>query len=246
MFDEDNTFSEQNNIEAPEFVEAEALEPTEITEKQSPVATEDNSTLPAVQKHTQIAPTGEPEQFDIGGIIESHAFSIASEAATQISKPEKVKHHADSLAKTVDAQIANAIEAKNVQNQIKAAQNLIDKKELKNRLYQVEQEGKRIRKEEQHKNELQKARHKQEDYEQFWATYENTLSAYEMKKGSNRFFCRIILALDGIKGFFNGIGKVSTAIIKALKFIFIGGAIFGILYAIPTTRAWLQALLGLS
>ena len=52
MFDEDNTFSEQSNIEAPEFVEAEALEPTEITEEQSPVATEDNSTLPAVQKHT--------------------------------------------------------------------------------------------------------------------------------------------------------------------------------------------------
>lgn len=250
MFDDNELIETNDNLAPDSEEEAIGVEPTSIDpapgEVSAPVSeSSDNSTLPAVHQNTSLAPTSEDSTFDqIGSIIEQNAYSIASEAAARVNNPKKVDKHADELADAIDMQILNAIEAKKVQEKIKAARHLIDKKKLKNELYQIEQEGKRLRREEKHLNELQKARHKQEDYDTFWSTYESTLTNYDMKKGSSRVFCRIILALDGIKGFFNGIGKVSTAIVKALKFLLIGGTIFGILYAIPITRSWIQAIFG--
>ena len=91
---------------------------------------------------------------------------------------------------------------------------------------------------------MQKAKHRAEVEKFFWEAHKETLLQYGMHEGSPRYAFEILLWLDGVKGFFNGLSKVSTALIKALRWVLIFGGIFAILMVIPITRNWVLTLLG--
>ena len=59
----------------------------------------------------------------------------------------------------------------------------------------------------------------------------------------NAFILKMLLAIDGVVSFFDGVGRVSNAIMKAIKWLIIGGVIIGVLFAIPATREWAMSIL---
>ena len=125
-----------------------------------------------------------------------------------------------------------------------ASKNKVERENIANALYKAKQDGIRLRKEAKHESKMQKARHKSEKKKAYWVAHEGVLKEYGMREGSNIIACEILLFLDGVKCFFNGLSKVSTAIIKAFKFVLIFGGIFALLMVIPATRDWILSLLG--
>ena len=59
----------------------------------------------------------------------------------------------------------------------------------------------------------------------------------------NAFILSMLLFFDGVKSFFDGLGTVSTAIVKALKWVILVGLILVVLFSIPITREWIINLL---
>lgn len=176
--------------------------------------------------------------------LENTAATIVEKAQEKINSERLVDKHAKALAKNADERIANEIERQNVINERTKATNTTERKAIANELYRIKQEGIRLKKEQIHLSKMQKAQQKAEKSHAYWEAHKNTLEQYKMHEGSNKFACDILLWLDGVKCFFNGLSKVSDALIKALKYVLIFGGAFAVLMAIPVTREWLLGLLG--
>jgi len=176
--------------------------------------------------------------------LENTAATIVEKAQERINSDRLVDKHAKALAKNADDRIANEIERQNVINERTKATNTTERKAIANQLYRIKQEGIRLKKEQEHLSKMQKALQKTEKTHAYWEAHKNTLEQYKMHEGSNRVACNILLWLDGIKCFFNGLSKVSDALIKALKYVLIFGGIFAVLMIIPATREWLLSILG--
>lgn len=176
--------------------------------------------------------------------LEDTKKNIVEKALPIINDEKIVKKHAKKLAENADAGIKVELETQELEIKKKHASNRVTRKEIANKLYILKQEAKRIKKEQAHLNAQQKEEHRMKNEEIYWQNHGETLAEYKMRKGSNRLFCNVLLWLDGIKGFLTGLGKVSTALIGALKWILIVGSILVVLLVIPVTREWLLNLLG--
>lgn len=176
--------------------------------------------------------------------LDETVASIVKKTKERVNEDKYVDKRADDLAKVADKHLKNEIEIRNVQEARREAKNKTDRKEIANALYRLKEESKRIKKEQRHLSEMQKARHKQEKIHAFWETHKDTLELYKMREGSSRVACTILLWLDGVKCFFVGLSKVSDALVKALKYVLIFVAVFGAVMAIPVTRNWLLTILG--
>lgn len=170
--------------------------------------------------------------------------SIVTKAQERINSEEITDKHARALAENADARIANEIDRQNVENERRAADNEISRKELSNTLFRIKQESKRLREEQRHLAAMQKQAHKAEKKKAYWEAHKASLEQYGMHEGSSRLACNILLFLDGVKGFFLALAKVSDALVKALKWILIILLITGVIMAIPVTRNWILNLLG--
>lgn len=178
------------------------------------------------------------------GALNDTKKSIVDQAIPLINDDKVIKKHAKKLSENADKGIAVELKSQELEIKKKDASNKITKKEIANKLYILKQEGKRIKKQQKHLKKQQKEEFKRENNETYWNNHCDTLTEYKMHKGSNRIFCTILLLLDGLKGFFNGLNKVSNALVKALKWILIIGGIITVLMSIPVTRNWLLGILG--
>lgn len=169
---------------------------------------------------------------------------IINNAKTQINDEHLIDKHSKKLAENADKSIEVELDRQNLQIQKNDADNKVTKKEIENRLYELKQEAIRIKKHQKHLNKLQKQEHRKEKSHIYWETYKDTLTLYKMREGSNRFFCNVLICLDGIKGFFNGLSAVSTALVKSLKWLLLLGIGLGVIMAIPVSRNWFLTLLG--
>lgn len=180
----------------------------------------------------------------VGAALDETKYSIVNKAKDRISDEKVVERHAKKLADNANESIKVELETQELEIKKVDAKNKVTKKEIENKLFVLKQEAMRLKKEQKHLNALQKEQQKKESDATYWANHGTTLEQYKMHEGSNRVFCNILLWLDGVKGFFNGLSKVSTALLSALKYVLIVGAILLVLVIIPVTREWLGNLLG--
>lgn len=176
--------------------------------------------------------------------LDETVANIVKKTKERVNEDKYVDKRAEDLAKVADKHLKNEIEIRNVQEARREAKNKTDRKEIANTLLTLKEKSKRLKKEERHLSEMQKARHKREKIHEYWEAHKETLELYKMREGSSRFACSILLWLDGVKSFFIGISKVSDALVKALKYVLISAAVFGAVMAIPVTRNWLLTILG--
>lgn len=74
--------------------------------------------------------------------------------------------------------------------------------------------------------------------------YKDKLEKMKYTYVPNVFVLSMLLFFDGIRSFFDGLGTVSTSIVKAMKWVLLFGAICIVLFSIPVTREWIVNLLG--
>lgn len=203
-----------------------------IESEKAIIATENKDTQVAVADNITIS------------ALEDTKKNIVEKALPIINDERIVKKHAKKLAENADEGIKVELETQELEIKKKHATNRVTRKEISNRLYILRQEAKRIKKEQAHLNDQQKEEHRMKNEEIYWKNHGETLAEYKMRKGSNRLFCNILLWLDGVKGFLTGLGKVSTALIGALKWILIVSAVLIVMLIIPVTREWLLDILG--
>ena len=180
----------------------------------------------------------------VGNAIYETKRNIVDKAMPKINDEKIVEKHAKKLAENADESIRVELEQQQLEIAKGDAKNKVTRKEIANQLFVLKQEAIRLKKEQKHLNKLQKEEQIKESDRVYWANHGTTLEGYKMHEGSNRTFCNVLLWLDGVKGFFLGLGKVSTALISALKYVLIVGAILIVLLIIPVSREWLLNLLG--
>lgn len=163
---------------------------------------------------------------------------ILGRAKQKISSEKIVERHASKIAKITDKSMAVDIEraALNVQKQ--DADNKVEKQKIKNELLVLKAEAKRLKKEQKQLAIEQRAEHKARNKAAKWELYREKLEKMGYKYVPNIFVLSMLLFFDGVKSFFDGLGAVSTAIVKALKWVLLIGAILIVIMAIPVTRDW--------
>lgn len=194
---------------------------------------------------TPASVTDVADDISVAAALNETALDIVARARERIRGGKaSIERHARSLERNANDRISNEIERQSVENARKKAGNEIDRKALANELYRIKEESRRLREEQRHLTQMQRQEQRLAKRKAYWEAHKETLEQYGMHEGSSRIACEILLWLDGVKGFFVGLSKVSDAIVKALKWILIVGLITGVLMAIPATREWILTLLG--
>jgi len=85
--------------------------------------------------------------------------------------------------------------------------------------------------------------HKQRNADAKWQRYKGKLQAMKYDYVPNFVVLHMLLFFDGVKSFFEGIGTISTSILKGLKWIIVIGLIIGVLMIVPLTRNYILRLL---
>ena len=123
------------------------------------------------------------------------------------------------------------------------ANNKVVAQEIKNRLIVLKAEAKRLKQEQKQLDKDQKSDHKRRNNEAKWEIYGDKLKRMKYTYVPNAFVLYMLLFFDGIVGFFNGVGEISTSILKAFKWVLIIGGIIAVLMFVPITREWLLEML---
>lgn len=177
-------------------------------------------------------------------VISDTKGKILTKAQYKINKEKMIERHAESLSKVADKSLEVDIETEKNKVLQKQANNKAEKQEIKNRLIVLTNEAKRLKKEEKHKNKLQKIRLKNEKKEEEWNKLKGTLEPLGYSYVPNFLCLYILLFLNGVKAFFNAVSEVSDALLKALKWIIFIVIVLTIILIVPVTRAWILGLLG--
>lgn len=178
--------------------------------------------------------------FDVVGDAQQE---ILKRAKQKINSEQILEKHANEITKITDKAMKVDAERASLNVQKQDALNKAEKQEIKNKLIVLKAEAKRLKKEQRQLNLDQKADHKARNKEAKWALYKDKLMKMKYNYVPNRFILSMLLFFDGVKSFFDGIGAVSTAILKAMKWVLLIGAILIVLFSIPVTREWILNLL---
>lgn len=168
---------------------------------------------------------------------------ILRRARDKINNKKIFEKHASKIAKITDEAMDADVERAGLKVQHQQAANKVEKQEIKNRLIALKAEAKRIRKAERQKNIEQKAEHKAKNKAAKWELYKDKLKRMKYDYVPNPVILSMLLFFDGVKSFFDGLGALSTAIVKALKWVLLIGAILIVLFSIPATREWIINIL---
>ena len=205
-------------------------------------STENEDKAVSVVDKDEIIETGNQNisAFDVVGGTQQKVLQRAQE---KINSEKILEKHASKIAKITDkAMLVDAERAAlNVDKQ--DANNKVEKQEIKNRLIVLKAEAKRLKKEQRQLNIEQKADHKARNKAAKWEIYKGKLEKMKYNYVPNVFILSMLLFFDGVKSFFDGLGTVSTAIVKAFRWIILIGAILIVLFSIPVTREWILNLL---
>lgn len=224
---QDSVGAQQGEIITDTETETEAL-PVVMTEQQK-----------AITEQAQVsAPVGNFSSV-VGGVSEE----ILGEARKKITDPKVINKHAEQLKDIADRSLDVQAETASLVVQQQDADNKVRKQEIKNQLIVLRAEAGRLEKEQKHLNNKQKAEHKAENKQAKWELYKDKLSKMGYTYVPNVVILAMLLFFDGVKSFFDGLGTVSTAIVKACKWVFLIGAILIVLFSIPVTREWIINLL---
>lgn len=175
----------------------------------------------------------------VGGVKQG----ILEKAKEKISSEKIVDKHAESLKNIADQALKVEAEQASLQVQQQDADNKVRKQEIKNKLIVLNAKAKRLNKEQKQLNKEQRADHKARNKQAKWELYEDKLKKMKYSYVPNIIVLWILLFFDGVRGFFEGLGTVSTAIVKAARWIAIIGAILIVIYSIPVTREWITKFL---
>lgn len=179
----------------------------------------------------------------VGGLMDALGEQMKAQAQQKIADGKVVDKHADTLAKLVDKKMSVEAESTSLQIEDKAADNKVHKQEIKNRLIVLNAEAKRLAREQKQLDKEQKADHKARNKKAKWELYKDKLIKMRYTYVPCGFILALLLFFDGVCSFFEGIGAVSTAMMKAVKWILIITIIIIILMSIPVTRVWLIGIL---
>lgn len=214
-------------------------------EAQRAEAEQENETAVAVVEKQEIAEIPQPPANGISAydVVGGTQQEILKRAQEKIQTDKILEKHAVKIAKITDKAMAVDAERAALTVQQKDADNKTEKQEIKNRLIVLKAEAKRLRKEQKQLNIEQKAEHKARNKAAKWELYKDKLQRMKYDYVPNPFILSMLLFFDGLKSFFDGLGAVSTAIVKALKWVLLIGAILIVLFAIPVTRDWIVNIL---
>lgn len=175
----------------------------------------------------------------VGGVQQD----ILVKAQKKITSEKIVDKHAENLKKVADEALRVQAEQASLTVQEQDADNKVRKQEIKNRLIVLKAEAARLEKEQKQLNKEQKADHERRNKEAKWELYKDKLTKMKYTYVPNAFVLAMLLFFDGVRSFFDGLGTVSTAIVKALKWVIVIGIILIVLFSIPVTREWILNLL---
>lgn len=182
--------------------------------------------------------------LSIDGVVDKVQQKILDEASEKINSAKILEKHAESIAKITDKAMEVDTERVSLSVQEKEADNKVRKQEIRNKLIVLNAEAKRLEKEQKQLNKEQKAEHTARNKAAKWDMYKDKLEKMKYTYVPNVFVLSMLLFFDGIRSFFDGLGTVSTSIVKAMKWVLLFGAICIVLFSIPVTREWIVNLLG--
>lgn len=175
----------------------------------------------------------------VGGV----QSNILKKAQEKISDEKIVDKHAENLKKVADEALRVQSEQASLTVQEHEADNKVRKQEIKNKLIVLKAESKRLKKEQKQLNKEQKINYKWRNKQAKWDIYGDKLTKMNYSYVPNAFVLDMLLFFYGVRSFFDGLGTVSTTIVKALRWVFLIGIILGLLFIIPVTREWILNLL---
>ena len=184
-----------------------------------------------------------PQSGGFGAVVGSVQENILARAQEKISDEKIVDKHAENLKKVADRALEVDAERANLTVQEQDADNKVRKQEIRNKLIVLKAEAERLEKEQRQLNKEQEADHRARNKAAKWELYKDKLERMNYTYVPCAFVLGMLLLFDGIRSFFDGLGTISTAIVKALKWVLLIGAILIVLFAIPVTRDWLTNLL---
>ena len=233
-------FEAQEQLNTEEAVDETVNEPTG-----EPNTAEGEDALPVVQtERTELAErTVFSQSGNFGDVVGSVSHDILARAQEKISDEKIVDKHAENLKKVADRALEVEAQRANLTVQEQDADNKVRKQEIRNKLIVLKAEAERLEKEQKQLNREQKANHKARNKAAKWELYKDKLERMHYTYVPCAFVLGMLLFFDGVRSFFDGLGTVSTAIVKALKWVLLIGAILIVLFAIPVTREWLTNLL---
>lgn len=176
-------------------------------------------------------------------VVDDVQQEILRRAKQKINSESILEKHANKITKITDEAMRVDAERASLNVKEQDAANKAEKQEIKNKLIVLKAEAKRLKKEQRQLNLDQKAEHKARSKQAKWDLYKDKLKKMKYDYVPNRFILSMLLFFDGVKSFFDGIGAVSTAFLKAMKWILLLGAILIVLFAIPVTREWILEIL---
>lgn len=215
-----------------------------IDEEITLIKAEENTNLTTIEVDNNVLMVDSFTGNSAVGLISNTKDKILVEAEKKINQEKIIDKHSTKLSKVADNLMKVETEKAAIEVQKKDASNKAEKQEIKNRLIVLKNEANRLRKAEKHKNKLQKIEIAQEKKAKRWEMLESTLKPLGYDYVPNTVALHILLALVGLKAFFNGVGKVGTAILKCFKWVLALGLVIAIVLIIPVTRTWILELLG--
>lgn len=168
---------------------------------------------------------------------------ILDKADEKINDEKVIDKHAEQIAKIKERKLEVDTEKASITVDRQAAENKVKKQEINNKLIVLNAEARRLQREQKQLDKEQKADHKKRNKNLKWEIYKDKLEKMHYSYVPNVFILSMLLFFDGLKSFFDGLGSVSTAIVKCFKWVIFLGIIIAILFIIPVTRNWLLNLI---
>lgn len=221
-------------VDTPKFSEPNGI-PEEVKE-----VVADNA---QVKNNAVIEKPIEHNTLSVDTVVENVQQKVLGLAKEKINSEKILDKHAESIAKITDK--AMEVDAERVSLTVaqQDADNKVTKQEIKNKLIVLKAEAERLEREQKQLNKEQKADHKARNKAAKWELYKGKLEKMHYTYVPNIFILSMLLFFDGVRSFFDGLGTVSTAIVKCFKWVILIGIILIVLFAVPVTRDWLLNLL---
>lgn len=205
--------------------------------------TEAKSEIVAIEKEKNVVTNQNNNTISAFDVVGGTQQKVLQRAKEKINSDKILEKHASKIAKITDRAMEVDAERAALTVDKQDADNKVKKQEIKNKLIILKAEAKRLRKEQKQLNIEQKADHKARNKAAKWDMYKGKLERMKYDYVPNIFILSMLLFFDGLKSFFDGLGALSTAIVKALKWVLLAGLIIIVLFSIPITREWIINLL---
>lgn len=214
--------------------EVERIKAEMVAENQVPTV-KDESEVAGVNPYSY-------KQVGVGEAIFDVKEKVIKEAVEKINDEKIINKHSDKIAEISDQALEVEAEQQRLIVEKAKANNKVVKQEIKNQLIILRAEAKRLRMEQKQIDKDLRAKHKKQNKEHLWEIYGDRLTKAHYDYVPNIFVLGMILVIDGVKSFFDGVGAISTSIVRAVKWALLIVAIVAVVMIIPITRNWILDL----